>query len=100
MREDRLKEMKQRFDYYPYDRWIQAAVKVVEGSDGMVVAGTRKEKTTTFRVMFLGLAAELSGSGGHCTAVSPLKALECDQACIKIGDVKCSCQLHECGSSE
>ena len=82
MREDLLREeMKERFGYYPHDWQMQAAVKVLEGSDGMVIAGTGKGKTIIFAL--LGLAAELSGSEGHYIVISPLKALEGDQVGIE-----------------
>jgi hypothetical protein len=75
-------EMKKRFGYYPHDWQMQAALKVLEGSDGIVVAGTGKGKTIIFAL--LGLAAELSESMGHYIIVSPLKALEGDQVCTKV----------------
>ena len=74
--------MEQRFGYSPHVWQMQAALKVLEGSDGMVVAGTGKGKTIIFAL--LGLAAELSGSRGHYIVVSPLKALEGDQVCIGV----------------
>jgi ATP-dependent helicase YprA (DUF1998 family) len=59
VREEELREeTKARFGYYPHDWQLQAAVKVLEGNDGMVVAGTGKGKTIIFAL--LGLAAELS----------------------------------------
>jgi ATP-dependent helicase YprA (DUF1998 family) len=81
--EDRLKEeMKGQFGYYPHDWQLRAAVKVLEGNDGIVVAGTGKGKTVVFAL--LALAAELSGSKGHYIIVSPLKALEGDQVCTAV----------------
>jgi ATP-dependent helicase YprA (DUF1998 family) len=76
--EERLRErMKESFDYYPHDWQLQAAVKVLEGNDGIVIAGTGKGKTIIFAL--LGLAAELSKTDGHFIIVSPLKSLEGDQ---------------------
>ena len=76
--EERLREeTKDRFGYPPHDWQMQAAVKVLEGNDGMVAAGTGKGKTIIFAL--LGLAAELSKTNGHFIIVSPLKALEGDQ---------------------
>ena len=80
--EELREEMKQHFGYYPHDWQMQAALKVLEGSDGIVVAGTGKGKTIIFAL--LGLAAELSESVGHYIIVSPLKALEGDQVCIEV----------------
>ena len=83
VKEDRLKdETKKRFGYYPCDWQMQAALKALEGNDGMVVAGTGKGKTIVFAL--LGLAAEISGSEGHYIVISPLKALEGDQVCIGV----------------
>ena len=75
-------EFKDRFGYYPHNWQLQAALKVLEGNDGIVVAGTGKGKTIVFALV--GLAAELSGSDGHFIVVSPLKALEGDQVRINI----------------
>ena len=74
--------MKQHFGYYPHNWQMQAALKVLEGSDGIVVAGTGKGKTIIFAL--LSLAAELSESVGHYIIVSPLKALKGDQVCIEV----------------
>jgi len=83
VREEQLREeIKQRFGYYPHDWQMQAALKVLEGNDGMVIAGTGKGKTMVFAL--LGLAAELSGSRGHYIIVSPLKTLEGDQVCTSV----------------
>jgi ATP-dependent helicase YprA (DUF1998 family) len=83
VREEELREeTKARFDYYPHDWQLQAAVKVLEGNDGMVVAGTGKGKTIIFAL--LGLAAELSKTNGHYIIVSPLKALEGDQVSVSL----------------
>ena len=79
--EERLKEeMKDRFGYYPHDWQMRAAFKVLEGNDGIVIAGTGKGKTLIFAL--IAIAAELSGSGGHYIIISPLKALEGDQVSI------------------
>ena len=75
-------EMKERFGYYPHDWQVQAALKVLEGNNGIVVAGTGKGKTIIFAL--LGLAAELSGSDRHYIIVSPLKTLEGNQVCIGV----------------
>ena len=75
-------ETKLRFGYEPRDWQLQAALKVLEGSDGIVVAGTGKGKTMIFAL--LGLAASLSKAKGHYIIVSPLKALEGDQVCLII----------------
>ena len=75
-------EIKDRFGYYPHDWQLRAALKVLEGNDGIVVAGTGKGKTIVFALV--GLAAELSGSDGHFIVVSPLKALEGDQVRINV----------------
>jgi len=78
VKEDKLREeMKRRFGYFPHDWQVRASLKVLEGNDGMVVAGTGKGKTIIFAL--LGLAAELSETRGYYIIVSPLKALEGDQ---------------------
>jgi len=75
---EKLKEeAKKRFGYEPHKWQLQAALKVLEGDDGIVVAGTGKGKTMIFAL--LGLAVELSKTRGHYIIVSPLKALEGDQ---------------------
>lgn len=74
--------MKERFGYHPHDWQVEAALKVLEGNDGIVLAGTGKGKTLVFAL--LGLAAELSGSNGYFVIISPLKALEGDQVCVNI----------------
>jgi ATP-dependent helicase YprA (DUF1998 family) len=75
---ERLKaETKRRFGYKPHDWQLEAALKVLEGNDGVVVAGTGKGKTMVFAL--LGLAVQLSKTKGYYIIVSPLKALECDQ---------------------
>lgn len=83
VREEELREeTKAQFGYYPHDWQLQAAVKVLEGNDRMVVAGTGKGKTIIFAL--LGLAAELSKTNGHYIIVSPLKALEGDQVSVSL----------------
>jgi ATP-dependent helicase YprA (DUF1998 family) len=72
-------EVTRRFGYEPHEWQLEAALKVLEGNDGVVVAGTGKGKTMVFAL--LGLAAELSKTKGHYIIVSPLKALEGDQVC-------------------
>ena len=72
-------ETKRRFGYEPHEWQLQAALKVLEGNDGAVVAGTGKGKTMVFAL--LGLAVELSKNKGYYIIVSPLKALEGDQVC-------------------
>ena len=72
-------ETKQRFGYEPHEWQLQAALKVLEGNDGAVIAGTGKGKTMVFAL--LGLAIELSKTEGYYIIVSPLKALEGDQVC-------------------
>ena len=75
---ERLKEeTKECFGYEPHDWQLQAALKVLEGSDGVVIAGTGKGKTMVFAL--LGLAVKLTRTKGHYIIVSPLKALEGDQ---------------------
>jgi len=77
---EKLKEeTKSRFGYEPHEWQLRAALKVLEGNDGVVVAGTGKGKTMVFAL--LGLAVELSKTNGHYVIVSPLKALEGDQVC-------------------
>ena len=73
------KETKHRFGYEPHEWQLRAALKVLEGNDGVVVAGTGKGKTMIFAL--LGLAVELSKTEGHYIIISPLKALEGDQVC-------------------
>ena len=81
--EERLKEeTKKRFGYHPHDWQLRAAVKVLEGNDGVVIAGTGKGKTIIFAL--LGLAAELSMTNGHYVVVSPLKSLEGDQVSVSL----------------
>jgi len=78
---EKLKEeAKKRFGYEPHGWQLQAALKVLEGDDGIVVAGTGMGKTMIFAL--LGLAVELSKTKGHYIIVSPLKALEGDQVCV------------------
>ena len=72
-------ETKRRFGYEPHEWQLQAALKVLEGNDGAVIAGTGKGKTMVFAL--LGLAIELSKTEGYYIIVSPLKALEGDQVC-------------------
>jgi len=56
VKEERLREeTKKRFGYCPHDWQMWVALKVLEGNDGMVVAGTGKGKTIIFTL--LGLAA-------------------------------------------
>lgn len=88
---EKLKETKYRFGYEPHEWQLQAALKVLEGNDGVVVAGTGKGKTMAFAL--LGLAVQLSKTNrGHYIIVSPLKALEGDQVCpqsTRKGGVNC-----------
>ena len=78
VKEKKLKEeAKQSFGYEPHSWQLEAAVKVLEGNDGVVIAGTGKGKTMVFAL--LGLAVKLSKTKGYYIIVSPLKALECDQ---------------------
>ena len=84
-------ETNKRFGYYPHDWQMQAAVKVLEGNDGIVIAGTGKGKTVIFAL--LGLAAELSKSNGHFIVISPLKALEGDQVCAELPPRDRTCLL-------
>ena len=72
-------EVKERFGYEPHEWQLQAALKLLEGNDGVVIAGTGKGKTVVFAL--LGLAAKLSNTEGHYIIISPLKALEGDQVC-------------------
>ena len=74
--------MEERFGYHPHDWQVEAALKVLEGNDGIVLAGTGKGKTIVFAL--LGLAAELSGSDGYFLVISPLKVLQHDQVCVSI----------------
>lgn len=77
---ERLKEeTKESFGYKPRDWQLQAALKVLEGSDGVIVAGTGKGKMMVFPL--LGLAVKLTKTKGRYIIVSPLKALEGDQVC-------------------
>lgn len=71
---------KESFGYEPHKWQLEAAMKVLEGNDGIVVAGTGKGKTMVFAL--LGLAVKLSGTMGYYIIVSPLKALEGDQVCF------------------
>ena len=70
-------EAKCQFGYEPHEWQLQSALKVLEGNDGIVVAGTGKGKTMVFAL--LGLAVKLSKTKGYYIIVSPLKALEGDQ---------------------
>lgn len=70
-------EVKQHFGYEPHGWQLDAAVKVLEGNDGVVIAGTGKGKTMVFAI--LGLAVKLSRTTGYYIVVSPLKALESEQ---------------------
>jgi ATP-dependent helicase YprA (DUF1998 family) len=74
--------MRGQFGYYPHDWQLWAAVKVLEGNDGIIVTGTGKGKMAVFAL--LALTAELLGSKGHYIIVSPLKALEGDQVCTAV----------------
>jgi len=78
---ERLKgETKDRFGYEPHEWQLQATLKVLEGNDGVVVAGTGKGKTMIFALLCL--AVQLSKTRGHYIIVSPLKALEGDQVSL------------------
>lgn len=77
--EDLKAETKRCFGYEPHEWQLRAALKVLEGNDGVVVAGTGKGKTMVFAL--LGFAVKLSKTKGHYIIVSPLKALEGDQVC-------------------
>ena len=80
--EERLnEEMKDRFGYYSHDWQMRAAPKVLEGNDGIVIAGTGKGKTLIFAL--ISIAAELSESNGHYIVISPLKALEGNRVSIR-----------------
>ena len=88
IRTEKLKEeVKQRFGYEPHKWQLQAALKVLEGNDGVVIAGTGKGKTMVFAL--LGLAVQLSRTKGYYVIVSPLKALEGDQARLVFDTEKC-----------
>lgn len=77
-------EATRRFGYEPHEWQVEAALKVLEGTNGVVVAGTGKGKTMVFTL--LGLAVQLSGTKGHYVIVSPLKALEGDQVRAVLGE--------------
>lgn len=66
-------ETNRRFGYEPHEWQLRAALKVLEGSDGAVVAGAGKGKSI---FALLGLAVGLSGTGGRYIIVSPQKTLE------------------------
>ena len=84
VKEERLRaEVKERFGYEPHEWQLQAALKVLEGNDGVVVAGTGKGKTMVFAL--LGFAVKLSKTKGHYIVISPLKALEGDQVRLMFG---------------
>ena len=54
VKEDKLKkETKRRFCYEPHEWQLRAALKVLEGNDGVVVAGTGKGKTIIFALLGL-----------------------------------------------
>ena len=77
---EKLKEeTNRRFGYEPYEWQLRAALKVLEGNDGVVVAGTGKGKTMIYAL--LGLAVELSKTKGQYIIVSPQKTLEGSQVC-------------------
>jgi len=75
--EELIEAAKGSFGYKPHQWQLEAAIKVLEGNDGIVIAGTGKGKTMVFAL--LGLAVKLSGTKGYYIIVSPLKALEGDQ---------------------
>lgn len=80
VKDERLREeVKGCFGYEPHGWQLQAALKVFEGNDGVVVAGTGKGKTMVFAL--LGFAVKLLKTRGHYIIVSPLMALEGDQVC-------------------
>lgn len=78
-------ETKHRFGYKPHEWQLQAALKVLEWNDGVVVAGTGKWKTV---FALLGLAVQLSKAKSLYIIVSPLKALEGDQVCPTINEAR------------
>ncbi|KAI1791171.1 P-loop containing nucleoside triphosphate hydrolase protein [Ganoderma leucocontextum] len=65
------------FGYAPRDWQLKTAIKLLEGHDVMVVAGTGAGKSMVFGL--LAIAAELAGSNGLVLVVCPLKALQTDQ---------------------
>ena len=81
--ENLKEETNRRFGYEPHEWQLRAALKVLEGNDGVVVAGTGKGKTMIFAL--LGLAVELSKAKGHYIIVSSPKTLEGDQVCPFLG---------------
>jgi superfamily II DNA helicase RecQ len=70
------------FGYKPRDWQLKVVLKILEGNDGMVIAGTGAGKSLIFGM--LALAAELAGTGGTVIVVSPLKALQLDQVSTDI----------------
>ena len=84
---EKLKEeTNRRFGYELYEWQLQTALKVLEGNDGVVVAGTGRGKTMIFAL--LGLTVELSKTKGHYIIVSPPKTLEGDQVCPTTGGMR------------
>jgi len=79
-------ETNRRFGYEPYEWQLKTTLKVLEGNDGVVVAGSGKGKTTIFAL--LGLAVELSKTKGHYIIISPPKTLEGDQVCPTLGGTR------------
>ena len=69
----------QCFSYKPHEWQLQAALKVLEANDGVVVAGTCRGKTMIFAL--LSLAVSLLKTKDYYVIVLPLKALEGDQVC-------------------
>lgn len=67
------RDVKQRFGYEPHEWRLQAAVKVLEGNDGIVVAGTGKWKAMVLQVAVAeSIPRPLSPSENHCLILTSL----------------------------
>ncbi len=64
------------FGYAPCSWQISAAIKILEGRDVMVVAGTGAGKSMVFGLLAIAIA--LTGGKGLVIVVCPLKALQLD----------------------
>ncbi|KAH9858428.1 hypothetical protein C2E23DRAFT_712313, partial [Lenzites betulinus] len=65
------------FGHSPRDWQVRAAIRILEGEDIMIVAGTGAGKSMVFTL--LAIATELAGGSGLIIVVCPLKALQYDQ---------------------
>ena len=76
------------FGYEPRPWQLKAALKLLEGHDCMVVAGTGSGKSLVFALV--AIAIELTHSTGLIIVICPLKALQQDQVSMSYVVRMCS----------